>query len=109
MPSYSNNLKNLKYKYNKLLDYEKIKNFHVYDRKQLVNNKIKIFQMLIRIIQKVSCKKKNELKKTNNSNRKTPLQFSIKLIKVNLLTGKLIKFLDMNGVHNIFLIQFKFK
>ena len=28
-PSYSNNFKNLKYKYNKLFDYEKIKNFHV--------------------------------------------------------------------------------
>ena len=26
-PSYSNNFKNLKYKYNKLFDYEKIKNF----------------------------------------------------------------------------------
>ena len=31
-----------------------------------------------------------------------PLEFSIKLIKVNLPTGKLIKFLDMNGVHIIF-------
>ena len=36
-PSYSNNFKNLKYKYNKLFDYEKVKNFHIYDRKQLIN------------------------------------------------------------------------
>ena len=42
-PSYSNNFKNLKYKYNKLFDYEKIKKFHINDRKQLINNRIKIF------------------------------------------------------------------
>ena len=53
-PSYSNNFKNLKYKYNKLFDYEKIKKFHVNDRKQLINNRIKIFLNLNKDYSKVS-------------------------------------------------------
>ena len=63
LPSYSLKYRNLKYKYNKLLDYEKIKNFHIYDRKQLVNNKIKIFSNINHDYSKSFLQKKNELKK----------------------------------------------
>ena len=70
LPSYSYKYQNLKYKYNKLLDYEKIKNFHVFDRKELVNNKIKIFSNVNKDYSKSFLEKKNELKQTNISNRK---------------------------------------
>ena len=60
-PSYSYNYRNLKYKYNKLIDYEKIKKFNVYDRKQLINNKIKIFSNVSKDYSKSFLQKKNEL------------------------------------------------
>ncbi len=90
-PSYSNNLKNLKYKYNKLFDYEKIKNFHIYDRKQLINNRIKIFSNFTKDYSKSFLEKKNELKKTNNSNRKIIFKIFDKINKSKLTNWKIDK------------------
>ena len=90
-PSYSNNFKNLKYKYNKLFDYEKIKNFHVNDRKQLINNRIKIFLNLNKDYSKSFLEKKHELKKTNNSNRKIIYKIFDKINKGRLTNWKIDK------------------
>ena len=90
-PSYSNNFKNLKYKYNKLFDYEKIKNFHVNDRKQLINNRIKIFLNFNKDYSKNFLEKKHELKKTNNSNRKIIYKIFDKINKGKLTNWKIDK------------------
>ena len=90
-PSYSNNFKNLKYKYNKLFDYEKIKNFHVNDRKQLINNRIKIFLNFNKDYSKSFLEKKHELKKTNNSNRKIIYKIFDKINKSKLTNWKIDK------------------
>ena len=91
LPSYSLKYRNLKYKYNKLLDYEKIKNFHIYDRKQLVNNKIKIFSNINHDYSKSFLQKKNELTKINNSNRKIILRIFDKINKSKLTNWKIDK------------------
>ena len=91
LSSYSNNYRNVKYKYNKLFDYEKIKNFHVYDRKKLVNNKIKIFSNVNKDYSRIFLQKKNELKKTNNSNRKTTFRIFDKINKNKLTNWKIDK------------------
>lgn len=90
-PSYSYNYRNLKYKYNKLIDYEKIKKFNVYDRKQLINNKIKIFSNVSKDYSKSFLQKKNELKKTNNSNRKIIFRIFDKIYKSKLTNWKIDK------------------
>ena len=90
-PSYSNNFKDLKYKYNKLFDYEKIKNFNVNDRKHLINNRIKIFLNLNKDYSKSFLEKKNELKKTNNSNRKIIYKIFKKINKSKLTNWKIDK------------------
>ena len=91
LPSYSNNYRNIKYKYNKLFDYEKVKNFHVYDRKQLVNNKIKIFSNVNKDYSRSFLQKKNELKKTNDSNKKTAFRIFDKINKKKLTNWRIDK------------------
>lgn len=88
-PSYSNNFKNQKYKYNKLFDYEKIKKFHIYDRKQLIKNRIKIFLNFNKDYSKSFLEKKNELKKTNNSNKKITYKIFDKINKSKLTNWKI--------------------
>ena len=90
-PSYSNNFKNLKYKYNKLFEYEKIKNFHINDIKHLINNRIKIFSNFNKDYSKSFFEKKNELKKTNNSNRKIIYKIFKKINKSKLTNWQIDK------------------